>query len=88
MSCCGQRHDRGTGGAPVTHPEAPTGRPAARTDGARFRYVGQTAITVKGGGTGRIYRFPRSGAVVRVDRRDRFSLRKVPVLLDLDAPAR
>jgi hypothetical protein len=91
MSCCGG-HRPGPGDGRVGSPAGGAGRPrdpfASARHGAevghrpkvRFRYVGRTGLTVRGGGTGRRYRFSRPGAVVAVDRRDRPSLRRVPVL--------
>lgn len=79
MTCCGQ-HPGSTRGRRETTPTRP-----ARMDWGepRFRYVGRTALTVVGGATGRRYRFPRPGFTARVDLRDRASLRRVPVLLEV-----
>jgi hypothetical protein len=48
--------------------------------GVEFTYTGRTSLTVRGPGTGVVYRFPMAGASVRVDRRDAEALRRVPVL--------
>ena len=65
------------------------GRPAFRSGGmldapsmagALFEYVGRTALTVTGPGTGVVYRFPTAGARQKVDPRDRPALMKVPSL--------
>jgi hypothetical protein len=48
--------------------------------GLEFTYTGRTWLTVRGPGTGIVYRFPRAGASLRVDRRDAEALKRVPVL--------
>lgn len=94
MSCCGSRRTRSRERFPSSshglHGARPTPVPTPffGSDGlarreARFQYVGRTGLTVRGGATGRSYRFPRPGAVIGVDRRDRVSLRRVPVLREV-----
>jgi len=46
----------------------------------QFEYTGATGLTVIGPLTGQRYRFPRTGARVTVDGRDRYGLATVPVL--------
>ncbi len=90
MGCCGGRR--------VVDPALPArlqrrlgagaGRPPALRELAAFRYGGKTALTVRGGVTGRRYRFPRPGAVVLVDARDRPSLAPVPNLRQVPVVSR
>jgi hypothetical protein len=49
-----------------------------------FEYVGHTALTVIGPGSGLRYRFDRPGARLAVDPRDRSALAAVPVLKQRD----
>ena len=86
MTCCGSQRRR----LDLTHPgPSPRSavsanpsrtRPPARHFEISFEYIGQTAITVIGGITGRRYRFDRPGARMIVDARDRPSLAAVPSL--------
>lgn len=75
MSCCGNRSRSAL-------PSPPAPRPlTARADGysmAIFRYEGRTSLTAYGPATGRKYHFPRPGAEVAVDLRDREAMRGVP----------
>ncbi len=48
--------------------------------GARFQYIGKTAMTAIGLISGRQYRFGSPGAILQVDPRDRASLAAVPNL--------
>lgn len=45
-----------------------------------YRYVGQTALTVRGPISGRLYRFDRPGITIATDPRDRRALSTVPML--------
>jgi hypothetical protein len=65
MPCCGQRSTTPTGRAPNA---------AAQL----LRYDGRTAMTVRGGTTGRRYYFSVPGAVVAVHPLDVASLAAVP----------
>jgi len=65
------------------------GQVATRTDrrfvesaapGVRFMYTGRTALMATGAGTGRLYRFEGSGAILAVDRRDAYGLGTIPAL--------
>ena len=54
--------------------------PPLRTEGALFEYVGRTALTVAGPGSGASYRFNMPCARLRIDPRDQAAFAKVPVL--------
>jgi hypothetical protein len=54
--------------------------PPPRADGALFEYIGRTALTVAGPGSGAIYRFAAPGAHLKIDPRDQAAFAKVPVL--------
>jgi len=58
---------------PASHPLVPQGITA-------FQYTGPTSLTAIGPVSGRHYQFPKTGAVVAVDPRDRASLAAVPNL--------
>jgi hypothetical protein len=66
MPCCG-KSTTPRGRAPDATPQL-------------LRYDGRTAMTVRGGTTGRTYRFPVAGAVVAVHPLDVASLAAVPHL--------
>lgn len=51
--------------------------------GARFQYIGKTAMTAIGLMSGRQYRFGSPGAILQVDPRDRASLAAVPNLREV-----
>jgi hypothetical protein len=51
--------------------------------GSFFEYTGPTVLTAIGGMTGRTYRFTGSGARLRVDARDRWSMLRVPALREV-----
>jgi hypothetical protein len=53
-----------------------------------FEYVGATALTVIGPGSGLRYRFDRPGATLAVDPRDRAALEAVPLLRTHSEPLR
>lgn len=55
-------------------------QPMIRPGITAFQYTGPTALTAIGPLSGRRYQFPRTGAVVVVDPRDRASLATVPGL--------
>ena len=77
MACCGQnRRTYEAGARPV---QAGIGFTSA-SGAPIFEYVGVTALTVTGSGTGRTYRFPSSGARLEVDRHDQESVARVPNL--------
>jgi hypothetical protein len=45
-----------------------------------MEYFGKTSLTARGGQSGKLYRFPHTGARVQVELRDVSSLRAVPNL--------
>ena len=49
----------------------------------RLRYVGSTALTVQGPATGRLYRFDRSGAIVRIFASDAAAMLQLPQLVQV-----
>ena len=51
-----------------------------RVDGALFEYIGRTALTVAGPGSGATYRFAAPGARLKIDPRDHAAFARVPVL--------
>ncbi|HEY1562393.1 MAG TPA: hypothetical protein VGF71_16115 [Caulobacteraceae bacterium] len=51
-----------------------------RSDGVLFEYVGRTALTVAGPGSGATYRFVAPGGRLKIDPRDQGAFAKVPVL--------
>jgi hypothetical protein len=53
-----------------------------------YEYVGATALTVIGPGSGLRYRFDRPGAALAVDPRDRAALDAVPLLRARSEPLR
>jgi hypothetical protein len=55
-------------------------QPATDRPGAKFQYVGKTAMTALGLGSGLQYRFSHPGAILEVDWRDKASLAAVPNL--------
>lgn len=86
--CCGNKRARFTGGGPTVRPTPPA-PPAPRTIGRSmvyFRYDGRTGLLVKGGRTGKRYRFDFPGAVLAVDPGDRRSLLTVPQLTQVRSP--
>ena len=83
--CCGHqrasyRSNRSSGRSPdpSANRRAPLRQPPPWSD--RYRYVGATALSVRGPISGRLYRFESPGAVLVVDRRDARSLAGVPGL--------
>ena len=89
MGCCGDRrrsHYRSSGRALRQNAQGqrtrPSEEPAPTHQGARvsYRYVGQTALTVRGPISGRLYLFDRPGAPIATDPRDRRALSTVPML--------
>lgn len=79
MSCCGNR-SRAAATPSASAPARPFVAPAGGVTLAIFRYEGRTSLTAYGPSTGRKYFFPRPGAEVAVDLRDRMEMRKVPNL--------
>jgi hypothetical protein len=67
---------------PSTQPHVIPTRPMASMPARKpvFEYVGATALTVIGPGSGLRYRFDRPGAALAVDPRDRAALEAVPLL--------
>lgn len=86
MACCGQaRAQIRKQLSPAHQTENPANVAEVETlraqvHGSSFQYVGKTALTALGLGTGRQYRFPYPGAIVQVDSRDRTSLSSIPNL--------
>jgi hypothetical protein len=89
MGCCGKKRNLlkvtpspAGGPTPRADRAARRGATASVSDSASttFRYVGTTALTVRGPVTGRTYRFAKGGASVVVDERDAPYLRVVPNL--------
>ncbi len=58
-----------------------SGRPGGRVT---FEYTGATSLIVEGPFSGRVYRFERPGARLKVDGRDEPALATVPVLRRFD----
>ncbi len=80
MSCCGK--NRQSASQPL---EQRAGIPRSPTAGRSttipaLEYTGQTALTVLGPATGRIYRFHAAGVRLRVDPRDWATLARHPAL--------
>ena len=76
MACCGQARSNVTQGTAIPGSSAAGG--SAVAENPVFVYVGETAMTVVGSGTGRIYRFEHPGARQQVDPRDARSFAAVP----------
>jgi hypothetical protein len=55
-------------------------QPPPDRQGAKFQYIGKTAMTALGLGSGLQYRFSHPGAILEVDWRDTASLAAVPNL--------
>ena len=87
MGCCGSGTPLWGGSVPTPHrgASAPVAQPM-RYSHAFFEYVGATAMTVTGGGTGKTYRFDRPGVRLAVDPIDEPSLRSVPNLRQVYSP--
>jgi hypothetical protein len=88
MSCCGKHRTRRVGGGrtarrPAHKPAAP---PRIGESTLYFQYVGRTALTATGPGSGRRYRFGHPGAVLPVDPRDRRAFASVPRLRQVRQP--
>jgi len=79
MSCCG-KSSRTPARPNSLRATASVRSPSAAPLQAYFRCTGPSTITAVGGASGRIYRFPSSGLVVPIDRRDALSLSRVPHL--------
>lgn len=89
--CCGNKRAQLGGTRPVTQPAQAAPAGSARTGGfgrsmVYFRYTGRTGLLVKGGRTGKRYRFDFPGAVLAVDPGDRRSLLTVPQLTQVRSP--
>jgi hypothetical protein len=65
---------------PVTPPAAGTAKTSPPLPGPSVRYSGPTSTTAVGAVSGRRYTFGHTGAVVRIDPRDKVALTKVPHL--------
>ncbi len=78
MPCCGQQRQaiRNRTSA-VMRPGAPRNRHRTR---ALFRYLGTTALKVRGPASGRPYRFDLAHPIVEIDPRDAPSLARIPQL--------
>jgi len=86
--CCGKKRGQLGGSWSSTRPRATKLARPARPNRigstmVYFRYTGRTGLLVKGGRTGRRYRFAFPGAVVPVDPGDRRSLLTVPQLVQV-----
>jgi hypothetical protein len=85
MSCCGKKREEMRRKIPVHKPNNP-GQPLGFTQSPTryeveaFQYVGKTALTAIGLGTGRHYHFSHPGAIVEVDLRDSPYIATVPNL--------
>jgi len=80
MSCCSRSGSntarrQSSIRAPTVAPRA-----SAVPQTGYFRCTGSSGITAIGAATGRVYRFPSSGALVPIDIRDAASLARVPHL--------
>lgn len=83
MPCCGDRRKRlyrPTLKARSSQALRPDASPANRTASASFRYVGRTALTVRGPISGRVYFFEQPGSIMTIDPRDHRALSTVPML--------
>jgi hypothetical protein len=81
MACCGRRSPPLGGSMQTTHrATAPVRAQPMRYGYVFFEYVGSTALTVIGRGTGKHYHFSRPGARVAVEPVDQASLSGVPNL--------
>jgi hypothetical protein len=78
MSCCGKKREVWRGEAQRT----PL-MPANRAPAVYFRYVGNSALTVVGPVTGRVYTFSGRGAAAAADPRDAPSIAAVPLLVQV-----
>jgi hypothetical protein len=79
MSCCGRTSGAARGPGSFRRGFAGL-RPTTPPQYAYFRCTGPSAITAVGAASGRIYRFPSSGAIVPIDFQDAPSLARVPRL--------
>jgi hypothetical protein len=78
--CCGRGSSQAPGGRmSAGRPLAPVAN-AGIAKGARFEYVGRTALTVVSPYTGKRYRFPAPGSSLEVDVRDQSWITFVPQL--------
>ena len=84
MPCCGQQRQaiRNRTSA-VMRPGAPRNHHRTR---ALFRYLGTTALKVRGPASGRLYRFDLAHPIVEIDPRDAPSLAHVPHLQQVPSP--
>jgi hypothetical protein len=80
MACCGRRSGWTTTPERQHGEPAPVARAAAQQAPVEFEYVGPTAMTVTGGGSGRRYRFAATGARLVVDASDAAAFAGVPNL--------
>ncbi len=85
MSCCGKKRNEylgalSTGSTAYTH--TPSGQ---FWEDIFFEYTGETGLTVKGGITGRSYRFNTTGDRQQVDYRDAGGLMAIPLLKKVKA---
>ena len=80
INCCGHQREalRSGGGSPPALPPLPL-QGQTRIP-VRFRYVGNTALTIHGPVSGKTYRFAAPGAEMEVDGRDASGFSTVPVL--------
>lgn len=77
MGCCGK--NRITPSTPVL--PAPKERPPQPVSfTVSFQYIGEKRLTVRGGTSRRLYRFPAPNAIVEVRACDADSLMRVPLL--------
>ncbi len=72
MPCCGSQRR-------TISPRPRAARIRHRTP-TTFRYVGRTALKVRGPGTGRLYRFDRAQPIVEIDPLDAPALARLPQL--------
>lgn len=84
MPCCGQqRRAIQNRTSAVMRPGAPRNRHRSR---ALFRYLGTTALKVRGPASGRLYTFDRAHPIAEIDPRDAPSLAHVPHLQQVPSP--
>lgn len=86
--CCGNNRGQLGGNWSSTRPSAPKPPGPNRIGSSMvyFRYTGRTGLLVKGGRTGKRYRFDHPGAVLPVEPGDRRSLLTVPQLRQVRSP--
>jgi len=79
MSCCGSKRQSYGQVPEYFTPKKEEALPVGPVvDFVKYKYVGLRAMTVTGGITGTVYRFPQPGSEVLVDKRDAPGMAAVP----------